>query len=60
MMSVNKNDYKIVEVKDGYETKYAVKKRFLGFFWKTIKNHAGFKIIYNSRKAAQAYINFLK
>ena len=59
-MSVNKKDYKIVEVQDGYETKYAVKKRFLWFFWKTVKNRAGFDMEYTSRKAAQAYINFLK
>mgnify|MGYP001427150433 FL=1 len=59
-MSVNKKNYKIVEVQDGYQTKYAVKKRFLWFFWKTVKNHAGFDMEYTSRKAAQAYINFLK
>ena len=59
-MSVNKKDYKIVEVQDGYETKYAVKKRFLWFFWKTVKNNAGFDIEYTSRRAAQSYINFLK
>lgn len=59
-MSVNKKDYKIVEVQDGYQTKYAVKKRFLWFFWKTIKNNAGFDIEYTSRRAAQSYINFLK
>jgi len=59
-MSVNKKNYRVVEVKDGYETKYAVKKRFLGLFWKTVKNHAGFRIIYDSKRAAQAYINFLK
>jgi hypothetical protein len=59
-MSVNKKDYRIVEVQDGYETKYAVKKRFLWFFWKSIKNHAGFKIVYDSKRAAQSYINFLK
>jgi len=59
-MSVNKKNYKIVEVQDGYQTKYAVKKRFLWFFWKTVKNRAGFDMEYTSRKAAQAYINFLK
>jgi len=59
-MSVNKKDYRIVEVQDGYQTKYAVKKRFLWFFWKTIKNNAGFDIEYTSRRAAQSYINFLK
>jgi hypothetical protein len=59
-MSVNKKDYKIVEVQDGYQTKYAVKKRFLWFFWKTVKNNAGFDIEYTSRRAAQSYINFLK
>jgi hypothetical protein len=59
-MSVNKKDYRIVEVQDGYQTKYAVKRRFLWFFWKTVKNNAGFDIEYTSRRAAQSYINFLK
>jgi hypothetical protein len=59
-MNVNKKDYRIVEVQDGYQTKYAVKKRFLWFFWKTVKNNAGFDIEYTSRRAAQSYINFLK
>jgi hypothetical protein len=59
-MSVNKKNYKIVEVQDGYQTKYAVKKRFLWFFWKTVKNNAGFDIEYTSKRAAQSYINFLK
>jgi hypothetical protein len=59
-MNVNKKDYRIVEVQDGYQTKYAVKRRFLWFFWKTVKNNAGFDIEYTSRRAAQSYINFLK
>ena len=59
-MSVNKKNYKIVEVQDGYQTKYAVKKRFLWFIWKTVKNNAGFDIEYTSKRAAQSYINFLK
>ena len=59
-MSVNKKDYKIVEVVDGYVTNYAVKKRFLWFFWRTVKNHAGNYMEYTSKRAAQAYINFLK
>jgi len=60
MMSVNKKDYKVVEEKDGYQTYYVVKKRFLWFFWKTVKNNAGFDVLYHTRKGAQAYINFLK
>lgn len=59
-MSVNKKDYKVVQVTDGYMSHYVVKKRFLWFFWRTIKNRAGFDMEYTSRKAAQAYINFLK
>lgn len=59
-MSVNKKDYKIVEVADGFQTKYAVKKRVFWVFWKTVKNNAGFDMQYNSKRAAQAYINFLK
>jgi hypothetical protein len=60
MMSVNKKDYKVVEEKDGYMTWYLVKKKFLWFFWNTIKNNSGSPMRYTSRKAAQAYINFLK
>jgi carbohydrate-binding DOMON domain-containing protein len=59
-MSVNKKDYKVVEEKDGYMTWYLVKKKFLWFFWNTIKNNSGSPMRYTSRKAAQAYINFLK
>jgi len=60
MMSVNKKDYKVVEEKDGYQTYYVVKKRFLWFFWKTVKNNSGSAMRYTSRKGAQAYINILK
>lgn len=60
MMSVNKKDYKVVKVTEGYIAHYVVKKRFLWFFWRTVKNRAGFDMEYTSRKAAQAYINFLK
>lgn len=59
-MSVNKNDYKIVEEQLGFETKYVVKKKVFWFFWKTVKNNAGFDMQYNSKRAAQAYINFLR
>ena len=55
-----KKDYKVVEVQYGYTTKYVVKKKALWFFWKTIKNASGFDMEYNSKRAAQAYINFLK
>jgi hypothetical protein len=55
-----KKDYKIVEEQHGYQTKYVVKKRVLWFFWTTIKNNAGFKMAYDTKRAAQAYINFLK
>jgi hypothetical protein len=60
MMSVNKKNYRVTEVQYGYSTKYIVQKRFLWFFWKTIKNRAGFDMEYTSRKGAQAYINFMK
>ena len=59
-MSVNKKDYKIVEEQHGFQTKYVVKKRGLCFFWTTIKNNAGFKMAYDTKRAAQSYINFLK
>ena len=59
-MSTNKNDYKVVEVITGYTAMYVVKKRFLWFFWKTIKNHEGIAMMYSTKRGAQAYINFLK
>lgn len=55
-----KKDYKIVEVKHGYVKQYIVKKRMLWLFWKTVKNSSGFNMVHTSKKAAQAYINFLK
>jgi hypothetical protein len=57
-MSINKKDYKIVEVQYDFSTKYVVKKKFLWFFWKTIKNNAGFDMEYSTKRGAQAYINF--
>ena len=59
-MSVNKKDYKIVKIVDGFPAKYIVKKRVFWVFWKTVKNNAGFDMEYTSKRAAQAYINFLK
>ena len=59
-MSTNKKDYKVVEVQYGYTTKYTVQKKFLWFFWKTIKNNAGYDMEYDTKRGAQAYINFLK
>jgi hypothetical protein len=60
IMSVNKKNYKVVEVQYGYTTKFVVKKKVLWFFWKSIKNHSGFDMEYSSKRGAQAYINFLK
>ena len=60
-MSVNKKDYKIVEVADGFQTKYAVKKKVFWIFWKTVKRHnSDIDMVYDTRRAAQSYINFLK
>lgn len=59
-MMNKKKDYKIVEVKDGHTTKYVVKKKVLWFFWTTIKNNAGFKMAFDTKRGAQAYINFQK
>ena len=55
-----KKDYKIVEVTHGFHTKYTVKKRVFWIFWKTVKNNAGFDVAYDTKRAAQSYINFLK
>jgi hypothetical protein len=59
-MMDKKKDYKIVEVQNGNTTKFVVKKRTFRFFWKTIKNNAGFDMGYDTKRAAQSYINFLK
>jgi hypothetical protein len=59
-MSVNKKNYKIVEVKYKYATKYVVKKKVFWFFWKSIRNASGYVREYDLKRAAQAYINFLK
>lgn len=55
-----KNNYKVVEVDYGFYSKYVVKKRVFYFFWKTVKNNAGFDAVYDTKRGAQAYINFLK
>jgi hypothetical protein len=55
-----KKDYKVEAVEYGFTNKYIVKKRFLWFFWKTIKNNAGYDMEYTTKRGAQAYINFLK
>jgi len=60
MMSVNKKNYKVVEVQYGYTTRYVVKKKFLWFFWKNVKDHTGYDVESSSKRKAQAYINFLK
>jgi hypothetical protein len=59
-MSTNKKDYKVVEVQYGYVTRYVVKKKFLWFFWKNVKDHTGCDVESSSKRKAQAYINFLK
>jgi hypothetical protein len=59
-MMNKKKDYKIVEEQHGYQTKYVVKKRVLWFFWTTIMNNAGFKMSFDTKRGAQAYINFQK
>ena len=59
-MSVNKKDYKVVGIQYGYVTRYVVKKKFLWFFWKTIKENTGYDMEYTTKRSAQAYINFLK
>jgi hypothetical protein len=59
-MSTRKKDYKVVEIDYGFATRYIVQKKFLWFFWKTIKNNAGYDMEYTTKRGAQAYINFLK
>lgn len=55
-----KKDYKVEAVEYGFTNKYVVKRRVLWFFWKTIKNNAGYDMEYTTKRGAQAYINFLK
>lgn len=55
-----KKNYKVEAVEYGFTNKYVVKKRVLWFFWKTIKNNAGYDMEYTTKRGAQAYINFLK
>ena len=55
-----KKNYKVEAVEYGFTNKYIVKKRVLWFFWKTIKNNAGYDMEYTTKRSAQAYINFLK
>lgn len=55
-----KKNYKVEAVEYGFTNKYIVKKRVLWFFWKTIKNNAGYDMEYTTKRGAQAYINFLK
>jgi hypothetical protein len=59
-MSVKKNNYKVVELKDGLETVFTVKKRVLCFFWTSVKNKRKIKMFFETKRSAQAYINFLK
>lgn len=60
IMSINKKDYKVTELVHGFSRVYCVKKRVLWFFWKTVKNNAGYNAEYTTKRGAQAYINFLK
>jgi hypothetical protein len=55
-----KKNYKVEAAEYGFTNKYIVKKRVLWFFWKTIKNNAGYDMEYTTKRGAQAYINFLK
>jgi hypothetical protein len=59
-MNINKNDYKVTELMDGFSRVYCVKKRVLWFFWKTVKHDNGHDKWFLSKRKAQAYINFLK
>ncbi len=59
-MSTKKENYKIEEVQVNELTKYVVRKKAFWIFWNDVKDAQGDVIIYETKRKAQAYINFLK
>lgn len=54
-----KENHKVVEIQVEETTKYIVQKKGL-LFWRDVKDETGQVIVYDSKRKAQAYINFLK
>jgi hypothetical protein len=59
-MNAKKENYKVEEIQNDGLIKYIVRKKAFLFFWSDVKDHTGNVIVYDSKRKAQAYINFLK
>jgi hypothetical protein len=59
-MNAKKENYKVVEIQIDELTKYIVRKKAFLFFWSDVKDHTNEVIVYDTKRKAQAYINFLK
>jgi hypothetical protein len=59
-MNAKKENYKVVEIQIDELTKYIVRKKAFLFFWSDVKDDTNEVIVYDSKRKAQAYINFLK
>jgi hypothetical protein len=59
-MNAKKENYKVVEIQINELTKYIVRKKAFLFFWSDVKDDTNEVIVYDTKRKAQAYINFLK
>jgi hypothetical protein len=59
-MNAKKENYKVVEIQIDELTKYIVRKKAFLFFWSDVKDDTNEVIVYDTKRKAQAYINFLK
>lgn len=59
-MSTKKENYKVEEIQLDGLTKYVVKNKSFWIFWNDVKDAYNQVIVYDSKRKAQAYINFLK
>jgi hypothetical protein len=59
-MNAKKENYKVEEIQNDGLIKYTVRKKAFLFFWSDVKDHTNQVIVYDSKRKAQAYINFLK
>ena len=59
-MNAKKENYKVEEIQNDGLTKYIVRKKAFLFFWSDVKDDTNQVIVYDSKRKAQAYINFLK
>jgi len=59
-MNAKKENYKVVEIQIDELTRYIVRKKAFLFFWSDVKDDTNEVIVYDTKRKAQAYINFLK